>query len=172
MSNTKYDIEQINQMDESTFASALGAIYENSPWVARDAWPGRPFPSVEILHTAMDAAMRQAGRAQQMELVKAHPELAGRLARAGQLTGASRAEQAQAGLTELSESLLERIIRLNAGYRAKFGFPFIICTRLNSVSTILQSIEQRLENGPEVEFENALGEISKISKLRLMDLIK
>ena len=172
MPNTNYHIEQINQMDESTFVSALGAIYEHSPWVARGAWSSRPFASLQILHTAMDAAMRKADRPQQMKLIRGHPELAGRLARAGQVTHASRVEQAQAGLAELSESLLERIVRLNAGYQAKFGFPFIICARVNSVATILEAMEQRLENDAEAEFANALCEISKIARLRLMDIIK
>jgi 2-oxo-4-hydroxy-4-carboxy-5-ureidoimidazoline decarboxylase len=106
-----------------------------------------------------------------MTLIKAHPELAGRLARSGQLTAESRSEQTHAGLTSLPENLTKRMLELNSSYQKKFGFPFIICARLNNVATILQAMEDRLTNSSEAEFETALQEISKIARLRLTDVI-
>jgi 2-oxo-4-hydroxy-4-carboxy-5-ureidoimidazoline decarboxylase len=172
MLNTKRRLENVNQMDESTFVSTFGAVYEHSPWVAKEAWQRRSFASLDALHSVMDEVVQRAGPTQQMILIKAHPELAGRLARSGQLTAESRSEQTQAGLTSLSEDLTRRMLELNHAYQQKFGFPFIICTRLNNVSTILQAMENRLAHSEETEFKTALQEISKIAKLRLGDILE
>ena len=158
-------------MDEATFVSVFGAVYEYSPWVAVATWQYRPFVSLDTLHAVMDDAVQRAGQSRKLTLIKAHPELAGRLARSDQLTGESRSEQAKAGLTSLPENLTERILELNNSYQAKFGFPFIICARLNNVATILEAMEDRLTNSSETEFEMALREISKIARLRLADII-
>lgn len=171
MSQAMFHIDDINQMDESTFVSAFGAVYEHSPWVAKRAWSRRPFLSIDALHAAMDVALYEADRSTQLALIRVHPELAGRLARSGQLTDASRSEQAQAGLTSLSEHLAGRMLQLNAAYQEKFGFPFIICARLNNVATILEAMELRLGNSTDAEFAVALQEISKIAKLRLTDIV-
>ena len=106
-----------------------------------------------------------------MELIRAHPELAGRLARLGQLTEASRSEQNQAGLDSLTENQIAKMNQLNAEYRNKFGFPFIICARLNDADSIVSAMRARLDNNPEAEFQTALAEISKIARLRLGDLV-
>ena len=124
-------------MDEATFVSTFGSVYEHSSWVAEAAWPHRPFASLDGLHGVMDSIVQGAGQSRQMTLIKAHPELAGRLAGSGQLTAESRSEQAQAGLNSLTENLIKRMIELNDRYQKKFGFPFIICARLNNVATIL-----------------------------------
>jgi 2-oxo-4-hydroxy-4-carboxy-5-ureidoimidazoline decarboxylase len=172
MSETKHRLENVNQMDEPTFLSVFGPVYEHSPWVAKEAWEQRPFASLDALHSVMDAVVQRADPTQQLVLIKAHPELAGRLARSGQLTAESRSEQAQAGLTSLSEDLTRRMLELNHAYQQKFGFPFIICARLNNVSTILQAMENRLAHSEETEFKTALQEISKIAKLRLGDILE
>lgn len=172
MSVTKHRLENVNQMDEPTFLSVFGAVYEHSPWVAKEAWQQRPFASLDALHSVMDAVVLRAGPTRQMILIKAHPELAGRLARSGQLTAESRSEQAQAGLTSLSEDLTRRMLEQNRAYQQKFGFPFIICARLNNVSTILYAMENRLAHSEETEFKTALQEISKIAKLRLGDILE
>lgn len=164
-------IEAVNIMDKSTFVMTFGAVYEHSPWVAEEAWEHRPFSSVDNLHALMNRMVERAGQSQQLILIKAHPELAGRLAHSGQLTAESRAEQAQAGLTSLPENLTSRLLELNRAYQQKFEFPFIICARLNNVSTILQAMENRLTNNQETEFQTALQEISKIAKLRLGDIL-
>jgi 2-oxo-4-hydroxy-4-carboxy-5-ureidoimidazoline decarboxylase len=172
MSQAKHRIDHINKMEESTFVSTFGAVYEHSLWVAKGAWQRRPFASLDALHAVMDEVVQRAGPTQQTILIKAHPELAGRLARSGQLTAESRSEQAQAGLTSLSEDLTRRMLELNHAYQQKFGFPFIICARLNNVSTILQAMENRLAHSEETEFKIALQEISKIGKLRLGDILE
>jgi 2-oxo-4-hydroxy-4-carboxy-5-ureidoimidazoline decarboxylase len=171
MLNTKYAIQDVNQMDQSTFVSVFGSVYEHSSWIAETAWEHRPFASVDGLHATMDSIVEGAGQSRQMNLIKAHPELAGRLLRSGQLTAESRSEQAQAGLTSLPENLTKRMLELNSTYQEKFGFPFIICARLNNVATILQAMEDRLTNSSETEFKTALQEISKIAKLRLADIM-
>jgi len=158
-------------MDEATFVSIFGSVYEQSSWVAEAAWLHRPFTSLDGLHGVMDSIVQGAGQSRQMTLIRAHPELAGRLAGSGQLTAESRSEQAQAGLTSLPENLTKRMLELNDRYQKKFGFPFIICARLNNVPTILQAMEDRLTNGSETEFKTALREISKIARLRLADII-
>jgi OHCU decarboxylase len=172
MSQAKHRIDHINKMEESTFVSTFGAVYEHSLWVAKGAWQRRPFASLDALHAVMDEVVQRAGPTQQTILIKAHPELAGRLARSGQLTAESRSEQAQAGLTSLSEDLTRRMLELNHAYQQKFRFPFIICARLNNVGTILQAMENRLAHSEETEFKTALQEISKIAKLRLGDILE
>ena len=171
MLNTKYAIQDVNEMDQSTFVSVFGSVYEQSSWIAETAWKDRPFASVDGLHATMDSIVEGARQSRQMNLIKAHPELAGRLVRSGQLTAESRSEQTQAGLTSLPENLTKRMLELNSNYQEKFGFPFIICARLNNVATILQAMEDRLTNSSETEFETALQEISKIAKLRLADIM-
>jgi 2-oxo-4-hydroxy-4-carboxy-5-ureidoimidazoline decarboxylase len=171
MSQTKHRLENVNQMDESTFVSVFGAVYEHSPWVAEAAWQSRPFASLDTLHTVMDEVVEGAGQSRKLTLIKAHPELARRLARSDQLTAESHSEQAKAGLSSLPENLTKRMLELNNRYQAKFGFPFIICARLNNVATILRAMEDRLSNPSETEFETALREISKIARLRLADII-
>jgi 2-oxo-4-hydroxy-4-carboxy-5-ureidoimidazoline decarboxylase len=171
MLNTKYAIQDVNRMEESTFVSIFGSVYEHSSWVAEAAWRHRPFASLDGLHGTMDSIVQGAGQSRQMTLIKAHPELAGRLAGSGRLTAESRSEQAQAGLGSLPENLTKRLLELNDSYQKKFGFPFIICARLNNVATILQAMEDRLTNGGETEFTTALQEISKIARLRLADII-
>ena len=171
MSQTKCQLENVNRMDAATFVSVFGAVYEHSPWVAEAAWPRRPFASLAALHAVMDEVVKGADQSRKLALIKAHPELAGRLARSGQLTPESRSEQTQAGLTSLPEHLTKRMLELNHRYQEKFGFPFIICARLNNVATILRTMEHRLNNSREMEFETALTEISKIARLRLTDIV-
>jgi 2-oxo-4-hydroxy-4-carboxy-5-ureidoimidazoline decarboxylase len=171
MAQAKHRIDEINKMDKSTFVTTFGAVYEHSPWVAEEAWGHRPYSSGDNLHALMDHVVERAGQNRQLILIKAHPELAGRLARSGQLTAESRSEQVQAGLTSLPENLTSRMLELNHVYQQKFGFPFIICARLNNVSTILHAMENRLANNHETEFQTALQEISKIAKLRLGDIL-
>src|SRR3954449_6173763 len=91
-------LDDLNAMDEDAFAAALGGVFEHSPWVARDTWARRPFRSVGDLAGALEAAMRAAPRARQLDLIRAHPELAGREARAGELTAESAGEQGRGGV--------------------------------------------------------------------------
>jgi 2-oxo-4-hydroxy-4-carboxy-5-ureidoimidazoline decarboxylase len=165
-------LESLNRLDRPTFASALGATFEHSPWVAEEAWSARPFTTVEALHAAMVAAVRRAGRETQLALLRAHPDLAGKAARAGTLTRASTAEQASAGLDRLTDDEYERFSRLNAAYRTRFGFPFIIAVRRHDKASILAAFEARLANSLDEEIERALAEVFDITRLRLDVLIR
>jgi 2-oxo-4-hydroxy-4-carboxy-5-ureidoimidazoline decarboxylase len=120
----------------------------------------------------MDSVMFAAPSAKQMELIRAHPELAGRLARLDLLTQASRSEQSQAGLDRLNQDQIAKMNHLNAEYLDKFRFPFIVCARLNDADSIVSALRTRLRNDPAEEFQTALREISRIARLRLADLVK
>lgn len=165
-------LPNLNALDCAAFTAALGHLFEHSPWVAEETWPGRPFASAAALHAALCATMRAAPRDRQLALIRAHPDLAGRLAQQRQLTAESTREQASAGLDRLSEAELAEFTRRNDAYRAKFGFPFIICARLNAREAILRAMKARGENSLEAEFAAALGEIEKIAWLRLQDALE
>ena len=164
-------LEQLNASDRAAFTAALGHLFEHSPWVAEETWPERPFRDAAHLHAALCARMRAAPRERQLALIRAHPDLAGRLARQRQLTAESTREQASAGLDRLTDAELATFVRLNAAYTEKFGFPFIICARLNAKDAIVQAMRRRVENDPAAEFDAALAEIAKIAQLRLADTL-
>ncbi len=161
----------LNTLDCAAFTTALGHLFEHSPWIEEDTWPRRPFRDAAHLHAELCATMRAAAPSRRLELVRAHPDLAGRLARQNALTPDSTREQAGAGLDRLTPAELAEFQRLNSAYLARFGFPFIICARLNAKSAILAAMQTRLTNSPEAEFVTALGEIEKIALLRLDDLL-
>src|SRR3954454_19070320 len=129
--------DDLTAMDEDAFVAALGGVFEHSPWVARDASARRPFATVSELAGALEAARRAAPRARQLALIRAHPELAGREARAGELTAESAGEQARAGLDRLTASEVGELEALNAAYRERFGFPLIVCVREHTKDSIL-----------------------------------
>ena len=164
-------LAQLNTLDRPAFTAALGHLFEHSPWVADETWPRRPFADAAALHAALCATMRAASRERQLALIRAHPDLAGRLARQKRLTAESTREQASAGLNQLTDAELAEFQRLNGDYLARFSFPFIICARLNHKSAILTAMQARLHHGAEIEFSTALGEIEKIARLRLDDLL-
>jgi 2-oxo-4-hydroxy-4-carboxy-5-ureidoimidazoline decarboxylase len=162
----------LNATDCAAFTAALGHLFEHSPWVTEAAWPRRPFRDPAHLHTELCAVLRAAPADRQLALIRAHPDLAGRLARQKQLTAESTREQASAGLDRLTDAELAEFTRLNDAYQAKFGFPFIICTRLNAKAAILAALHARQANSPAAEHAAALGEIEKIAWLRLKDSLR
>jgi 2-oxo-4-hydroxy-4-carboxy-5-ureidoimidazoline decarboxylase len=162
----------LNTTDRAAFTAALGHLFEHSPWVAEETWPQRPFADSETLHAALCATMRAAPPERQLALIRAHPDLAGRLAQQNRLTHESTREQASAGLDRLTEAELAEFTRQNEAYKAKFGFPFIICARLNAKTAILSAMQARSGHAPATEFATALGEIEKIARLRLQDVLK
>lgn len=161
------DLGAVNRLDHAAFVTALGAVFENSPWIAERAWHARPFASVAALHGAMVDVVRSAPPTQQLALLRAHPELAGKEARAGTMTRASITEQSSAGLDRLSGEELARLNQLNAAYRNKFGHPFIIAVRNHTKQSIFSTFEQRLNNAAAAECEISLGEVFAITRLRL-----
>lgn len=167
----EHSLEEINAMSLAAFSDAFGDIYEHSPWIAEKAWEARPFGSAEAVRNAMAEAVRAAPEDRQIALLNAHPELAGREARSGNLTEASSQEQAGAGLVDLSAEELERVASLNRAYREKFGFPFIIAVRNHTKSTILQAMERRLANDRQEELATALEQVFEIARIRLESLL-
>jgi 2-oxo-4-hydroxy-4-carboxy-5-ureidoimidazoline decarboxylase len=155
---------------QEEFVARFGALFEHSPWVARAAWRRGPFADDGELKAAFAAALREAPRADRVALIRAHPELAGRAAAAGELSDASAREQASAGLDRLSRADFEALGALNAAYRERFGFPLLVCVREHTVGSILAWGSARLEHSRDEEIEIALGEIAKIAALRLDDL--
>jgi len=167
----RLSLDQINAASQTTFVAALGDLYEHSPWVVEAASAARPYADFKALEQALRAAVARAGADRQDALIKAHPDLAGKAARAGALTADSTAEQASAGLDRLSDAEFERFHRLNDAYRAKFGFPFIVCVRRHTRASILHQFERRLENNVDAERATALDEVYRIVALRLAERI-
>lgn len=157
-------------MSREAFVARLAGIYEHSPWVAERSFLARPFASVEQLHAAMQGAMMKARPTEQMALIRSHPELLGKL-EAAELTESSRAEQAGAGLDRCTPGQKARMQELNAAYREKFGFPFIVAVRGLDWAGIIARIEPRLANTREAELATALAEIGKIARFRLEALL-
>jgi 2-oxo-4-hydroxy-4-carboxy-5-ureidoimidazoline decarboxylase len=164
---TKISLQSLNDAASTDFVAVLGDIYERAPWVAQAIGDKRPFGTLAALHEAMVAAVRNAPPDRQLALIRGHPDLAGRAARAGALTPDSRTEQASAGLDRLSEQEFARFHRLNDAYRTKFAMPFIICVRRHTKDSILRQFERRLQNPAATEIETALAEIFRITALRL-----
>jgi len=164
---TALTLDQLNAAEASEFATLLGGIYEHSPWVAQAAAAQRPFSTLAALHEAMMQAMRDADEGTKLRLIKAHPDLAGKAARAGALTADSQGEQASAGLDRLNEEEYANFHRLNQAYGGKFGFPFIVCVRRHTKDSVFRQFETRLGHDLAREFDTALGEIFRIAALRL-----
>lgn len=164
---TKFTLDQLNKMSTQEFVAALGDIFEHSPWGAERVAGKRPFADVRALLDAMTNAVKSASKNEQSALLRAHPDLAGKAARAGKLTQDSTAEQASAGLDQLSDREHESFQGFNTNYQQKFGIPFIVCVRRHTKDSILKQFAKRLDNSATQEFETALSEIFRIAALRL-----
>jgi 2-oxo-4-hydroxy-4-carboxy-5-ureidoimidazoline decarboxylase len=164
-------VDALNAMPKADFVACLGGIYEHSPWVAEQAAGERPFSGKEHLADRMRAAVENASDSARLTLIRAHPDLAGKLARAGALGAESTREQAGLGLDRLSDAEFERFSDLNTRYRDRFGFPFVICVRLTDKPGILAAFERRLEHDAAAEMPEAIQQIHHIARLRLEDLV-
>jgi 2-oxo-4-hydroxy-4-carboxy-5-ureidoimidazoline decarboxylase len=150
----------------------LDGIFEHSPWVIEAAFDAAPFEGVRELEDAFRAALADAPEEQRLSLVRAHPDLAGRAALAGELTPESTSEQASARLDRLRPDELAEFTRLNDAYRARFGFPFVVCVREHTIPTILDAFARRLGHSAERELDTAIEEVAKIASLRLHDRLE
>ena len=166
------DMAPINAMDRAAFVEKFGGIFENSPWVAEKAWEKRPFASLDDMHAAMVAVAKNAPAPMQLALLQSHPDLAGKEAQAGTMTASSVAEQASAGLNSLSHSEMVQIADLNAAYKKKFGFPFIIAVRMHTKEGIFFEFHRRLQNDTVTEYANDLQNVYAITRLRLAKLLE
>ncbi len=165
-------LAELNAAAPAAFVAALGAVFEHSPWIAEAACARRPYASRQALHAAMLAAIEQADADTRLALIRAHPDLAGKAARAGGLTRHSSREQSGAGLDRLSDRDFERFHRLNDAYRARFGFPFVIAVKGHTKETIFDAFEARLSNDADAERAEALRNIGLIGQFRLFDLVE
>ena len=166
--DSRLTLEFLNTLDRDEFAACLGDIYEHSPWIAGTAFERKPFASVTALHAAMQAVVTEAPEEARLGLLRAHPDLAGKAAVAGDLTAASSIEQATAGLDRLTTEEMGRFQTLNEAYRTRFGFPFIMAVRHAGKARILAAYEGRLGNDPATEIAAALAEVGKIAWMRLL----
>jgi OHCU decarboxylase len=161
-------------MPRAEFVARFGAVFEHSPWVAERAFAlglGPAQDSAGGLHEAMAGVFRSASEAERLGVLKAHSDLAGKLAAAKRLTEESTAEQASAGLDALTDTERARFTELNAAYRARFGFPFIVAVKGLGKDQILAAFERRLQNGGVDEFATASAEVERIALLRLQDIL-
>lgn len=159
--------EEVMALPDGAFVERFGFLFEHSPWVVERAAARRPF---EDLHAGLMQVVTDASAAERLALICAHPELAGKAVIDRTLTAASAQEQASAGLDRLTEAEFDRFHALNAAYRERFGFPFVICVRRTDKAGILAAMERRLANDRETEVVAALAEVGEIVRLRLEDL--
>lgn len=164
-------LAQLSALDSEDFVAAVGAVFEHSPWVMRRAWARRPFADRAALTAALTATLQAASRDEQLALMCAHPELAGKAAIRGELTADSAREQAGAGLNACSPEEFAELQALNLAYRQRFGWPFIIAVTGLSRQDILAAMRQRLARAPEDEFAEALVQIVRIANIRLNALL-
>ena len=167
-------LERLNAAAPDEFVALLDGTYEHSPWVAQEAVSKRPFRTLAQLKRALVESVREGGRERQLALIRAHPELAGKAAIAGQLTAESTGEQSRAGLTHCTPEEFDQLQRLNASYNARFGWPFILAVRGPRGTgltrrEIIATFERRLANHPEIEFAECLRNIHRIAEIRLND---
>lgn len=158
---------ELGALDRAEFVARLGGIAEGSPWVAEAAWAMRPFADTASLAAAFRRAIEGAPRERRLALVRAHPDLAGKAALAGELTPESQEEQSSAGLDRLTPEELATFTRHNNAYRERFGFPFVICVAENTRGSILAAFVVRLANDADTELRTAIDEVAKICALRL-----
>jgi 2-oxo-4-hydroxy-4-carboxy-5-ureidoimidazoline decarboxylase len=161
-------IAELNDLDRGRFVDAVGWVFEDSPWVATQAWTQRPFADVDALHRSMVDVAAAAGRARQLALLRAHPDLGSR----ARMTDASRGEQAGAGLDRLTADDCSTLQRLTTAYRQKFGFPFLFAVKGSTSQQILAALERRLPRSADEEFAEAMQQAYRIARFRLDNLIR
>ena len=161
-------LEELNGLSREEFTITLAPTFEHSPWVAARTAGQRPFQSIADLHAVLCQTVDKASAGENLALIRAHPDLAGD----ADLTRESKSEQASAGLDRAANTEVEQLQENNRQYRARFGFPFVICVRENKKEEIERAFPIRLQNSREQEIETALQEIYKIANLRLRDLIQ
>lgn len=165
-------LDALNAAFDADFVAALDGVFEHAPFIAEAAAPRRPFETVTALHEALMGVVRALPEAGQVAFVQAHPDLAGKAARAGAMAPASVAEQAGLGLDRLSDAEFARFERLNADYAERFGFPFVVCVRRLTRDALLDAFERRLANDRATELATALEEIARITRLRLVERVE
>ena len=165
-------LTDLNALGEDEFLRRFGGVLEHSPRYAQAVCAGRPYHSAEDVAAAFMQAASQDTPEAQLALIRAHPDLAGKAALAGEVTAESASEQVSAGLDRLTPEEYAEFHRLNAAYHTKFEMPYIVCVREHNKASIMAGAARRLENSPEQERQQALHEIGRIARLRVLDLIE
>jgi 2-oxo-4-hydroxy-4-carboxy-5-ureidoimidazoline decarboxylase len=158
----------LNLLDQAEFVAAVGWVFEHSPWVAERAFAARPFANLDALYALMTGQVDRATREECLALLQAHPDLGAR----ARLSEASTAEQSGAGLDSLTLTEFDQLQRLNASYRSRFGFPFLLAVKGSTKYDVLRALQARMENSPEDEFREALRQVYRIARFRLEGLIE
>jgi len=161
-------IRELNALDRAGFVAALGWVFEDSPWVAERTWSTGPFENMEALHAAMIGQLALAKSEEQLALLRAHPDLGTR----ARISPASTGEQAGAGLDQLTQHEFDFLQEMNSAYRKKFGFPFLYAVRGSTKHDILRALQLRLGASPEEEFDEALRQVQRIARFRLLETIQ
>ncbi len=168
---TRFVKDPPTSLDRAGFLARYGGAYEHSPWIAAAVWDaGETADGVEALADAMARRVDAADAAAKLALLRAHPDLAGRLAVRGEMTAESAAEQTGAGLDRCSPAEFSEFQELNARYRTRFGFPFILAVRGHDRQSILAAFRRRIDNSRADEIREALGQVHRIARLRLLAL--
>lgn len=162
-------VAELSALDRPAFVARVGPLFEGSPWIAERAWDQRPFATAAELHAALVGVVEAAPPERRLALLRAHPDLAGRSAMAGELTAASTGEQRGAGLTRLDPERYGRLAEINARYTDRFGFPAIVCVRDYTVDEILGNLAGRLDSTPAAEEVEAVRQVARIAWHRLDD---
>ncbi|XP_049864979.1 2-oxo-4-hydroxy-4-carboxy-5-ureidoimidazoline decarboxylase-like [Pectinophora gossypiella] len=171
MADARINIEQVNGLEDKQFESIFSNVIELCPDAAVQAKKSKPFDSLSAVARAFNKYLDNLSVEGKITILKLHPDLAGKLA-SGELTRESASEQRSAGLDKLTDEQRNIIQTANERYKAKFGFPFIICARENRVQAIIDNLRNRYNNTKEQEIINGINEVKKICKLRLMGIIK
>jgi 2-oxo-4-hydroxy-4-carboxy-5-ureidoimidazoline decarboxylase len=162
-----YSIAQLNQLSQTEFVVALGAIFEDTPAIAHQVWNQRPFKDVSDLHQKMMAIVNDMSQTEQLILIKAHPDLGSKT----KMAEASVQEQSGVGLDRLTPQEYNQFQTLNQAYKNRFGFPFIVAVKNHTKQSILEAFDRRLHHSLELEITQALTEIFEIARFRLTDLV-
>ena len=165
---------QPSSLTREAFLACFGGVFEHSPWIAErafDAGISAQEDTAGGLHDALVTAFRASSAQERLTVLRAHPDLAGKLAIAKRLTADSTSEQASAGLDALTDAERARFAKLNAAYTSRFGFPFILAVKGRGKADILAVFQTRVENDRDTEFVTACAEVERIALLRLRDLL-
>ncbi|XP_035680995.1 2-oxo-4-hydroxy-4-carboxy-5-ureidoimidazoline decarboxylase-like [Branchiostoma floridae] len=164
-------IAEVNKLDSEEFIEIFGNVVENCKLAAAAVWSHKPFQDVDHLNQTIADFLDALPQKGKEGVLRCHPDLAGRLAQAGQLTAESTQEQRSAGLDQLTQDELSTLTDLNQQYKVKFGFPFVICARLNKKAAILNGLTERLKHSAEEETLAGVEEVKKICQLRIVDIV-
>ncbi|XP_072333042.1 2-oxo-4-hydroxy-4-carboxy-5-ureidoimidazoline decarboxylase [Scyliorhinus torazame] len=164
------EMQTVNSMNYEHFLDVFGNVVEKCPLVAAAVWAGRPFSSVSALEKNIGDFIDSLPRSGKEGILRCHPDLAGRELLRGTLTPESQRELSQAGLTSLTAGQRFQPSELNASYKSRFNFPFVICVRMSDKETIIQQLGSRIRNSPEQELQTGIQEVKKICHLRLLDI--